>query len=103
MVTGLTLLLSSCKKESDSIKNLTIDQSKESATDQIKANTKKLYVCNVKQLYDAINNPANEGCTLVLAPGTYKLDPDHQMVGALDLASQYVADRTTRGSEVSCH
>ena len=85
MVTGLTLLLSSCKKESDSINNLTTDQSKESATDQIKANTKKLYVCNVNQLYDAINNPASEGCTLVLAPGTYKLDPDHPNGGRLDL------------------
>lgn len=85
MVTGVTLLLFSCKKESDSIKNLTTDQSKESATDQIKANTKKIYVYNVNQLYDAINNPANEGSTLVLAPGTYKLDPDHPNGGRLDL------------------
>src|SRR5690349_4593076 len=85
MATGLTLLLSSCKKESDSIENLTTDQSKESATDQIKANTKKVYVSDVNQLYEAVNNPANEGSTLVLAPGTYKLDPDHPNGGRLDL------------------
>jgi len=85
MATGLTLLLSSCKKESDSIENLTTDQSEESATDQIKANTKKVYVSNVNQLYEAVNNPANEGSTVVLAPGTYKLDPDHPNGGRLDL------------------
>lgn len=32
-------------------------------------------VPNVEELYSAVNNPANAGATLVLAPGTYWLSP----------------------------
>ena len=32
-------------------------------------------ISNVEELYSAVNNPANAGATLVLAPGTYMLTP----------------------------
>ena len=33
-------------------------------------------VSNVEELYDAVNNPANAGATVVLSPGTYVLSVD---------------------------
>lgn len=34
-----------------------------------------IQISNVEALYSAVNNPANAGATLVLAPGTYMLTP----------------------------
>ncbi len=75
--TSLMLVLSSCKKDIHIIKEVIEDQNK--------GNTKKIYVYNVNQLYDAINNPANEATTLILAPGTYMLDSIHPNGGRLEL------------------
>jgi hypothetical protein len=36
-------------------------------------------ISNVEELYSAVNNPANVGATLVLAPGTYWLSPTDHM------------------------
>jgi hypothetical protein len=47
--------------------------------------SKKVYVNSLNLLYAAVNNPANEGRTIVLAPGTYLLSPDHPNGGRLDL------------------
>ncbi|QQS37216.1 MAG: hypothetical protein IPM56_04475 [Ignavibacteriales bacterium] len=38
-----------------------------------KGGVKIILVCNVEQLYDAVNNPANMGKYLFLTPGTYVL------------------------------
>lgn len=38
-----------------------------------------------RQLQDAVNNPANAGVTIVLAPGTYELDPTRPNGGRLVL------------------
>jgi len=46
---------------------------------------KKIYVNNVAQLYEAINNPDNSGGTIVLAPGTYLLSPNYPKGGLLEL------------------
>jgi len=46
---------------------------------------KKIYVNNVVQLYEAINDPANIRGTIVLAPGTYLLSPNYPKGGRLEL------------------
>jgi len=46
---------------------------------------KKIYVNNVVQLYEAINDPANIRGTIVLAPGTYLLSPNYPKGGLLEL------------------
>ena len=46
---------------------------------------KKIYVNNVVQLYEAINDPDNIGGTIVLAPGTYLLSPNYPKGGLLEL------------------
>ena len=35
-----------------------------------------VYVADVEQLYEAVNNPVNVGASVVLAPGTYSLSPN---------------------------
>jgi hypothetical protein len=42
-------------------------------------------VADVEQLYAAVNNNANTGATVVLAPGIYSLSPDHLNGGRLEL------------------
>ena len=39
------------------------------------AGAQLIEISNVEDLYSAVNNPANAGATLVLAPGTYMLSP----------------------------
>ncbi len=46
---------------------------------------KKVFISNIVQLYAGINDPLNEGSTLVLAPGTYRLNPDFSKAGRLEL------------------
>jgi hypothetical protein len=46
---------------------------------------KKIYVTNVVQLYEAINDPDNIGGTIVLAQGTYLLSPNYPKGGLLEL------------------
>ena len=45
----------------------------------------KINVSNVNELYDAVNDNANIGATLVLAPGIYKLDENRPNKGRLEL------------------
>jgi hypothetical protein len=45
----------------------------------------KIYVNNIVELYAAINDLANAGKTIVLAPGTYTLNPNYPNGGRLDL------------------
>jgi hypothetical protein len=47
--------------------------------------SKQVYVSDVNQLYAAINNTANAGFTIIVAPGTYLLDGNHPNGGRLDL------------------
>ncbi len=52
------------------------------------ANTKKIKginVINISQLYYAVNDPANAGSLLVLAPGTYILNASYPNAGRLEL------------------
>ena len=50
-----------------------------------------VYVTDVEQLYAAVDNPANMGATVVLAPGIYQLSPtdpagiDRTNLGRLEL------------------
>ena len=51
----------------------------------LKKEAKKIYVNNVVQLYEAINDPNNIRGTIVLAPGTYLLSPNYPKGGLLEL------------------
>ena len=48
-------------------------------------NEKKIYVSGVVQLYAAVNDPANTGSIVVLAPGTYILNAGYPNAGRLEL------------------
>lgn len=48
-------------------------------------NEKKIYVSDVVQLYAAVNDPANTGSIVVLAPGTYILNAGYPNAGRLEL------------------
>ncbi|MEJ7823239.1 MAG: hypothetical protein WKF85_13015 [Chitinophagaceae bacterium] len=54
-------------------------------TDLVEPEAKKVFISNLIQLYAGINDPTNEGSTLVLAPGTYRLNPDFPNAGRLEL------------------
>jgi hypothetical protein len=57
-------------------------------TDKYKSpkSIKRINVSNLEGLYAAVNNPANVGSTIVLAPGTYSLNPNYPNSGRLELA-----------------
>ena len=83
LVTCIALFFSSCRK------NIEIQHQDEPTALNFEKNhandeSKKIYVSNLTELYDAINNPQNAGSTIVLAPGTYKLNPDYPNGGRLD-------------------
>ena len=46
---------------------------------------KMIYVSNLNQLYDAINNPENIANLIVLSPGTYILNANYPNAGRLEL------------------
>jgi len=82
---AFVFLLASCQKETG-----TTPQQEESSARTIRnpsteKQSKKVYVSNVEELYAAINDPANAGTTLVLAPGTYSLSAAYPNGGRLDL------------------
>jgi len=54
-------------------------------TDLAQPEAKKVFISNMIQLYAGINDPLNEGSTLVLAPGTYRLNPDFPNAGRIEL------------------
>ncbi|MBD0285525.1 MAG: hypothetical protein ICV79_08890 [Flavisolibacter sp.] len=47
--------------------------------------SKKVYVDNVNRLYEVVNDAANAGSIIVLAPGTYPLSPNHPNGGRIEL------------------
>jgi len=78
--------ISACKKTDFSQPSEVIvasapDQSRDNNTRE----AKRVYVSNIVQLYISINDPSNAGSTLVLAPGTYRLNPNHPKAGRLEL------------------
>jgi hypothetical protein len=46
---------------------------------------KRVYISNIDQLYSSINDSSNKGSTMVLAPGTYQLNPNHPNGGRLEM------------------
>jgi len=74
-------ILSSCRKEI-----ISNEQQQELASVANNGkNENKIYVSNLDQLYAAVNNPANTGSVVVLAPGTYVLNASYPNAGRLEL------------------
>jgi hypothetical protein len=73
----------SCQKELDKFSVLNIESVAVKSSPQ--AESKKINVNNLEQLYASINDPANNGYTIVLAPGTYLLSPSYPNGGRLEL------------------
>lgn len=75
----------SCRKDISqmNLKNETSASSISSIKSKEQSN--KIYVNNVIELYAAINDPENEGGTIVIAPGTYLLSKDYPKGGRLEL------------------
>ena len=76
----------SCQQEelstADSVNNTQGETAKKW---EIAGKSAKIYVSSVDSLYLAVNNPANAGATIVLAPGTYPLSPNHPNRGRIEL------------------
>src|SRR6186713_61293 len=70
------------------MKPLTLDQPsnpQEISSSANKGNSEnRMHVSDISQLYDAVNDPANTGSKIVLAPGTYILDPNHPNAGRIE-------------------
>ena len=74
-------IFSSCKKQIDQPSN----QQEISSVANKGNNENRIYVSDISQLYAAVNDPANTGSKIVLAPGTYILDPNHPNAGRIEL------------------
>ena len=75
----------SCQKETTVLKkqeDVTITAHNNSGNAE---NIKRINVFNVSQLYDAVNNPANTGSIVELAPGTYILNASYPNAGRIEL------------------
>src|SRR5688500_1960381 len=46
---------------------------------------RRINISNIIELYTNINDPLNQGSTLVLAPGIYQLSPNYPKGGRLEL------------------
>ena len=81
----VSTIISSCQKEMEK----SLQQEKTPALNGENMNAKmlakKVYVSNLDELYEAINNADNKGTTIVLAPGTYLLNASHPNAGRLEL------------------
>jgi hypothetical protein len=75
------LFFSSCKKQTDQAPN---PQELSSVVNRGN-NENRIYVSDISQLYAAVNDPANTGSKIILAPGTYILDPNHPKAGRIEL------------------
>ena len=81
-----SVLFSSCKKETTSTQSAEeVAALKGTKAKNVKAQGNLIDVSNVVQLYDAVNNPANAGKVIVLAPGTYTLNTSYPNSGRLEL------------------
>ena len=82
MLFSITIFIfSSCKKQIDQPSN----QQEISSAANKGNNENRIYVSDISQLYAAVNDPANTGSKIVLAPGTYILDPNHPNAGRIEL------------------
>ena len=85
-VSFILVTIISCKKETSEAglepQSFTSANSNNNA---LKAESKKIYVSDLSQLYAAINNAENVGTTIVLAAGTYLLNPGYPNAGRLEL------------------
>ena len=72
-----TLLTYSCRKT---------DWESGINNDKFPGKGRRIHVSNVASFYNAINDPANEGGTIVLAPGTYALNSNFPKNGRIELA-----------------
>ena len=78
-------LLAGCQKETGIIPQREKPSAANMANRNAEKQSKKIYVSNVDELYAAINDNDNAGTTLVLAPGTYRLNANHPKAGRLEL------------------
>ncbi len=62
-----------CDQGSERLTGAARDDSSAARQPQLSVAASVLYVADVEQLYAAVNDPANEGAAIVLAPGTYVL------------------------------
>ena len=76
------LFFSACQKE---INHTSPQEEVAAVANNNSSNSKKIYVSNIDQLYNAINNVDNAGSTVVLAPGTYLLSVAYPNGGRLEL------------------
>jgi hypothetical protein len=76
------LIFSACSKQIDP--QATQNESPSEAGKK-KANANKVYVSNVGELYQAVNDPANAGSVIVLAAGTYILNASYPNAGRIEL------------------
>lgn len=81
----LFVFFPSCKKEISQINLKNEKSALLNSVNNSKEQSNKIYVNNVIELYAAINDPENEGGTIVLAPGTYLLSPNYPKGGRLEL------------------
>lgn len=84
LVVLASLIQVSCKKETSSGVQK-VEHSAFNHPNSVARESKKVNVSNVDDLYAAINDPANVGSEIVLAPGTYLLNPNYPKAGRLEL------------------
>jgi hypothetical protein len=82
----ILLGITSCKKEISEADTAPGNSSAFTSSNSArKAESKKIYVADISQLYAAINNGVNAGNTIVLAAGTYVLNASYSNAGRLEL------------------
>ncbi|HEY0679517.1 MAG TPA: hypothetical protein VGD17_14635 [Chitinophagaceae bacterium] len=80
---GLTICLGSCRKEGRMTEGSASHQ--ETQRSMIAENSQKIHVASIEELYTAVNDPANAGARIILAPGTYVLNDSYPNRGRLEL------------------
>ena len=84
LISGMLVLITSCQKTID--KPFAVpEESSKASNNNSKENDKKVYVSSVDELYAAVNDPDNAGTDVILASGTYLLNPSYPNGGRLEL------------------
>ena len=84
LVIACAMLICSCKKESTR-PGFQSDMNSQARGYPQAAPQKKIYVTNLDELYEAVNDPANAAARVVLAPGEYVLNSSYPNGGRLEL------------------
>ena len=84
LVCGLTVFLYSCQKEGR-IQEVSPTDTELPGTEAFAKNLINIHVSSIEELYTAVNDPANAGAQITLAPGTYLLDATYPNRGRLEL------------------